>query len=331
VKLRSGKETVFINKENKPKKKIIKMANENGQEESNFDFKVFNSMIPTFRGNKTELRKFIDSGNLLFETLNDGGQEEFERLIMLKLDSHLYNWCQNKGIHSWEEIKDNLKRKNKTASNLPLLQKELFTIKQERRESVGQFAERVEGTLFEMNEIARGEIEEFDVGKYKHYHEILALRVFQDGLKDSLRMYIKARNYQTLSEAYTDDGIPEKLGKRNSNCFRCGRKGHIKTQCHARIDDQNRHGENRNRTNEWNKNNNFNRPNIRENTFQTYRNSHNPGNYHQGNFNNSYGNLSQDTGQYKARLDQRNVRYIKVENKSKNGESLVGPIKNPTK
>lgn len=40
---------------------------------------------------------------LTVETLNKGGPNEFDRLIMLKLDSYVYNWCQNKRVHSWKK------------------------------------------------------------------------------------------------------------------------------------------------------------------------------------------------------------------------------------
>lgn len=351
MKLRCGKEIKFCPTNNKRKNNKMTNKGENGggsnhgeEEETHFDFKIFNAMIPMFRGNKNELRKFIDSGDLYFETLSDAGQEEFERVIMLKLDNYIYNWCQNKGVDSWETIKENLKRKYKTASNLPLLQKELFTIKQERRQSVGQFAEEIERKLFEMNEVAKGEIEEFDVGRYKQYHEKLALRAFQDGLKGALRMYIKARNFQTLSEAiteamneeaYTDVGSFEKEKEGNITCFRCGRKGHVKNQCYARINDENRYGENRNRTNEWNRNNNFNAQNSGGRAFQEYRNNTNRGNYRSGNFENAYRNNRNEVNQtderrerYGTRPDQRSVQF--AGNVSKNGERMVGRIHHPT-
>lgn len=367
--LRSGKETKF--NPNLGKRKNRKMAKEKENkgepgtsqaeaEPSNFDFKVFNAMVPTFRGNKNELRKFIDSGDLYVETLNDAGEEEFEKLIMLKLDSYIYNWCQNKGVDSWEEIKDNLKRKYKTTSNLPLLQKELFAIRQDRRESVGEFGERIEKKLFEMNEVARGEIEEFDVGRYRQYHEKLALRAFQDGLKDTLRIYIKARNYETLSEAiteamneeaYTTDGNSEQKGEKGTICYRCGRKGHLRNQCFVRMDGPNRSEWYRNNTNNQNQNSRFdeaNRP-------QAYRNSNTGGDRHQylngmhyegrayqaqGNFpprnfennyrnNNAQGNPNGgNRAGYDTRQEQRNVRFS--ERAPKNGERLVGRPHHPT-
>lgn len=47
--------------------------------------------------------------------------------------------------------------------------------------------DKVEKKLFKMNEFARGKIKELDVGRYKQYHEKLALRTFHDRLKEVLR------------------------------------------------------------------------------------------------------------------------------------------------
>ena len=381
MKLRSGKEIIFVKKENKPGKPKTKMteskddnkgpstskgtgssgAGNHGDEDgSNFDFKTFNAMIPMFRGNKAELRKFIDSGDLLFDALTEDGQTEFERLIMLKLDSYIYNWCQNKGVNSWEGLKENLKRKYKTTSNLPLLQKELFACRQNKRESVGEFGERIEKKLFDMNEVARGEIEEFDVGRYKQYHEKLALRAFQDGLKDTLRIYIKARNYETLSEAiteamneeaYTTDSGSEQRGERNMICYRCGRQGHSRNQCFARINEPNRSGEYRNNAHDRNPNNSFtqgNRPGRYGNNSNEWnrqpnltegnnrdRNYQEPRNFTPRNFETGYRNNNaqeNQNGEYRnrnnIRPEQRNVHF--TERNPKNGERQVGRQGRPT-
>lgn len=317
------------------------------EEVSNFEFKIFNSMIPMFKGHQAELRKFIDSAELYFEALNEGGQDDFERFIMLKLDTNIYNWCQNKGINTWEEIKENLKQKYKTASNLPLLQKELFNIRQERRESVGQFSDKIEKKLFEMNEAARSEIEEFDVGRYKHYHEKLALRAFQDGLKDSLRLYIKARNYETLSEAitearneegYTDNGGNDQEKSKDITCYRCGKKGHVRTQCYVRLSDQNGPRSFNTRPNVASRNDErrgeFYRPNISGNMFQNNRNGNNTGGYRSQDNGNFDRNWSQNTNQRRVNFEERpgpsNIRIAEVRNKSKNGNTRVGLNRSPT-
>lgn len=65
------------------------------------------------------------------------------------------------------------------------------------------FADKIERKLTEMNKAGNEiKIDGRDAAAhFAYWHESLALRTFQDGLLEPLKLLIKARNYVTLVEA----------------------------------------------------------------------------------------------------------------------------------
>lgn len=227
---------------------------------SNFDVANFNKYMPTFKGEKSEMQKFFDSGDLLSAPLNALGKTDFQNHLVLKLEGEIYEWCKNREPDSWESLKALIKEKCGTMRPLTTLQRELMGMRQFPNETVRNYADRIEIKLREMNSAIIVKIENgIDTSiHYRAIHSQMALRTFQDELLQPLSTLIKARNFDNLSDAIRTALEEESITSRNDRynnfsrqsfsgnsngrnfpnfqnsgliCFGCNKKGHIRSEC----------------------------------------------------------------------------------------------------
>lgn len=170
---------------------------------ADFSFGDFNKKVPTFGGDHNGLDRFITCSDAMFESLSANGREEFGKNIIFKLEGSAFTLIRNANSTDWTVLKTKLTEKFDKKRSMAFLQKDLIELKQGYKEPVSDFADRIEKCLDEMDR-ASTEIKVENAHAQPHFklwHEKLALRAFQDGLREPLRLLIKARNYENLREA----------------------------------------------------------------------------------------------------------------------------------
>lgn len=170
---------------------------------ADFDFRTFDKKIPLFGGDCKEIDRFVTCCDAIYGSLSAQGKVDFGRNLIFKLTGSAFSMVRSSEATVWPTIKTNLEEKFGKKRSMAFTQKDLIELKQGHRETVAEFSIRIEECLDEMNR-ASTEIKvenEHAQAHFKLWHEKLALRAFQDGLREPLKLLIKARNYGTLREA----------------------------------------------------------------------------------------------------------------------------------
>lgn len=200
-------------------------------------------IIPEFDGNSEMLHKFITCCEIVHDPLSDAEKAKFMILIPSKLSKKAYELTIVQKYENWADLKSELKKQFQKSNSMASVQMELFRIQQNRTEDIRSYASRVEKLLTELNEICVNS-ETADAAKViVKYNSKTALQTFQEGLREPIRLIIKACRFETLKEAITK-ALEEELNVRqpfpsagvsNSKieieCFKCHKKGHLSSNC----------------------------------------------------------------------------------------------------
>lgn len=231
--------------------------------------------IPEYDGSPQELDRFFLNADLLYKTLTDNKEKKlFVEFAKCRLRGKAFNFIKYKNIENWDEFKKELRGQFSEAKSVEQLQVELVQIRQFRNEDVKIYGNRVEQTLSQLNDacILREGTDSSEL--IQKMNSNTALKAFQDGLKDPIKIIIKACRFTSLRESITK-AIEEELSLNNNKminpfhnyneqnkiikCQICQRFGHIATNC---VSFRNQNRSQFHNTSNYNNNSNIFRPSF---------------------------------------------------------------------
>lgn len=190
--------------------------------------------MPKFTGESfKELKDFIDiAETLYFSASNEIEENEFFEQMLLQLRGEPRTLIAGLQNANWGTIKELLLNKFSYLSNKKILQSQLENIKQERNESVAQYADRTRKLLKERNSTMSSMSEDLRL-EYNRQARIS----FTRGLKDpKLQDRLKTRGAQSLEDAAAyaieaDNDTQNTIPNIELFCTACRRNGHRERNC----------------------------------------------------------------------------------------------------
>lgn len=235
------------------------MDNQNQRSQQNFDNSYNNSfneesdlfplreilkLIPKFSGNSSELRIYINKINELWSYVKDGrDQAKFITVLKNRLSGEAaLLLLEEDGLETWNEIKTilqlNFSIDPNHSNNLAMLQ----TIKQDSKEDVQSFCNRIKEILTKIKSvIPNGATKSF----WFEHNERQAIQSLEDGLKDSTlqsRMIAARKPTFLLASQYAIE-VDNRLTSKNINfrseldktavkfCSYCKKNNHLIDNC----------------------------------------------------------------------------------------------------
>lgn len=212
-------------------------------------------IIPEFNGSSKQLDKFIACCEIVYNPLtNKEDQKLFLNILKSKLGQKPFDIIKYQNFESWKDLKTEFLLQFADTRPVEQLQVELVQLRQQRIESVREFASKIEQLLSDLNNacIAR---EGEDAAKHiKNLNSITALNTFQNGLRQQYQLIVKACRFTKLKDAISK-AIEEEASMSNVHCgsskiqlnnnyrnsftnYRekcqlCSRIGHIAKHCYS--------------------------------------------------------------------------------------------------
>lgn len=190
--------------------------------------------MPKFTGESfKEMKDFIDIAETLYFSANNEIEEnEFFEQMLLQLRGEPRTLIAGLQNPNWDTIKGLLLKKFSYLSNKKILQSQLENVKQERNESVAQYADRTRKLLKERNSTMSSMSEDLRL-EYNRQARIS----FTRGLKDPrLQDRLKTRGAQSLEDAVAyaievDNDTQNTIPNIELFCTACRRNGHRERTC----------------------------------------------------------------------------------------------------
>lgn len=209
------------------------------------------SLIPEFTGESRELQKFLDCCDILISTATTEIETSlFLTIIKSKLNAEAYEILRHCDADKWESIKETLINRFQTQRPRIAIQGDLTRLKQGPRDSVKDFAQKLQRTLAELNNATCNEATNANAQSFLlKENEKNAIRVFEDGLSNyQLKTIAKAKGETDLKKLITfilehSSRIEESQRTfKNSNTYKrdtqgvincefCGKRGHTQANC----------------------------------------------------------------------------------------------------
>lgn len=162
------------------------------------DFKL----IPEFTGNPRDLPRFISLVSDMNDELADDQKPLLFRRLGLKLKDKSYQLYKDNEDQTWDSLKGELAASYLELRDSSILITEMQKISQGKNENVQRYADRMTRKL---TEIKRANEVRYDTeairNAFNEEHSRIALNTFKDGLKDPLRILVKAARDDSLQAA----------------------------------------------------------------------------------------------------------------------------------
>lgn len=247
------------------KQVVVKLdrIDEEHADKMTFNLDLAIKIIPEFDGNgqSGELHKFIRCCELVYKPINtDPEKKKFLEFIPTRLCGLAYDITQYKEYKTWDELKLDLKCNfSKQRPHYQILN-ELMSSKQNRNESVRDFANRVEKLLANLNEVAITNFTDKDpseeaITAVKNGNNHTALKAFERGLNREIGVVIRACRFDKLKDAiskaneeelcfypHDEQSISKPKNKyqnivsnhSNLRCHTCNKIGHTSNVCYSK-------------------------------------------------------------------------------------------------
>ena len=180
---------------------------------------IIQKELITFDGNKNNLSRFLRVSESALNLVSPQERETLFEIIKLKLADKAYQLTKNRLFDNWDHLKTYLEEVFSEKRSQGQWEIELHSCRQQKTESVIDFATRVENILNKLiDSVTLGE--NFEASN--HYERLLrkqATNVFISGLKDPLSLLIKARNPENFERA-VEIAIAEEREIANKYFFR---------------------------------------------------------------------------------------------------------------
>lgn len=200
----------------------------------NTDFAL--KIIPTFDGTASQLHRFLNCCEVVHKKLtSDDDKSLFLSIVQTKLTDKAYEVIKYTEYENYSDLKSELQKQFLEKRTLELIQNELVTIKQKPREEDLDFANRVERLLADLNSACSNTNNSQLPDPIKELNNRTALRAYQEGLRQPLKLFIKACRFTTLKEAIESALIegkstPQQVAYHENKSKYCG---HCKSNTHS--------------------------------------------------------------------------------------------------
>lgn len=209
-------------------------------------------IVPEFNGEcSRDLDRFVSCCEMVLSDLKDGEEIKFIKLLHSKLTGKAHDVLLYNKFEIFDELKTELVSQFGETKSVESLNFELISLRQDRNEDVRSYANRVE-KLLSLIDSASIKREGLEAAKaIRNLNAGTALRSFEEGLREPIRLVIKASRYKTLKEAI-NGALEEEiivsqrrsLNPSNSNnnnnpqsqikCNYCNKTGHTTNNCFKR-------------------------------------------------------------------------------------------------
>lgn len=209
-------------------------------------------IVPEFSGEcSRDLDRFNSCCEMVIDDLKDGEEVKFLRLLHSKLTGKAHDILLFNDFQTFDELKTELISQFGETKSVESLNFELISLKQNRNEDVRTYANRVEKILSSLDSASIKREGLASAKAIRNLNSGTALRSFAEGLRDPIRLVIKASRYKTLKEAINgalEEEIivsqRQSLNPLNSNnnnnsqsqtkCNYCNKTGHLSNNCFKR-------------------------------------------------------------------------------------------------
>ena len=204
---------------------------------SSFNISQAYKVIPEFDGNSFNLHRFIQIADMQFRrasTAND--KDDFLEIINSKLVGRAYDAVFRYNTYdSWDILKKTLNLHFNKQRSMQLIHADIFSIKQNFREPMDLYSQKAEKLLDELNIASTVNITGEGGNAVRINNELLVLNSFVNGLKDPLRLILRAARTTTLREAIILAFEEEKLLVPATSarlfCLNCKTNDHHTNNC----------------------------------------------------------------------------------------------------
>lgn len=247
-----------------PRNNNFRSVDQNIMSDTKLCVKTALQIIPEFDGTSENLHKFITCCEIVHTPLLETEKAKFMTLIPSKLSKKAYDLTIVNKYETWAELKSDFKINFQKSKSMASIQMELFRVQQGRSEDIRSYSSKVEKLLSELNEVCVDNQSAAGAKIIVEYNSKTALQAYQEGLRDPIKLIIKACRFETLKEAISKSLEEERNSiKPNTSayssshnsfdmvCHFCHRKGHIASECHQ--------------NNNMTASSNFNRPTLNRN------------------------------------------------------------------
>ena len=199
-------------------------------------------VIPEFNGNSSDLHRFLKCCSIIYTPLKTNDDKAlFMEYIPIKLIDRAYTMIKYAEFKTFEELKSKLQREFLETMSVEQLQNELININQLLNEDDRDYALRVERLLADLDDACcAGEPNNTHTALVRSLNARTALKAYQDGLRNPLKLLIKASRFASLKESIesaVNEGknftLNKNLHKSNTlnnptskSCTFCKRLGH---------------------------------------------------------------------------------------------------------
>lgn len=159
-------------------------------------------LTPDFDGTAGELHRFINACETTISLLSEADRVAFVKILKLKLKDRAYEIVKYTEYTTFADLKKILLTQFLETKTLESLQTDLMNVKQKYNETETEYGNRTEHLLMDLNTACCPGGENNAASEaIRKLNTRTALRAFQEGLREPLKLLIKARRYNTLKEA----------------------------------------------------------------------------------------------------------------------------------
>ncbi|CAH1645342.1 unnamed protein product [Spodoptera littoralis] len=219
---------------------MIKMSKAEISLSEQYPIKILCDFIDTYNGDRETLAAFLTNCQNSLGLASESQKKLLLKYILSKLRGKAQIACSNKVFEDFDSLQSFLRQNFGERKHYSHLFFELQSCRQQDRESVSQFALRLETCLTDMQtEIHNSETTKKDLSGRIAMTEDLALHTFTFGLKSNLSNMVRCRNPKNLNDAINIALEEEKIqnftfkisSKLTKHCKFCNKSGHLENEC----------------------------------------------------------------------------------------------------
>lgn len=209
-------------------------------------------LIPEYDGSASELHHFINACDTVQSLIATENVPNFFKILKLKLKGKAYDIIKYDDIKDFSSLKAKLTMQFLETRTLETIQVELVSAKQKHNETETEFTNRVERLLSDLNAACITSDTAETISKpIRDLNARTALRAFQEGLREPIKLLVKASRYTTLkaaSDAAISEGKQYPLQRQNNTtnnstsskfsskfCTHCRKNGHTFDECRNKL------------------------------------------------------------------------------------------------